>query len=37
MDNNIVFDERSIEYIIRNRCDRFGNLKYLQLIKEIVI
>lgn len=37
MDNNIVFDERSIEYIIRRRCDAAGSLKYMDVIKDMVI
>jgi len=37
MDNNIIFDEKSIEYIIRNKCDRHGNLKYMVVIKDLVI
>jgi hypothetical protein len=37
MDNNIIFDEKSIEYIIRNRCDKVGQLKYMDVIKDMVI
>ena len=37
MDNNITLDERSIDYIIRRRCDHAGCLKYLDVIKDMVI
>ena len=37
MDNNIIFDEKSIEYIIKNKCDKLGQLNYMQVLKDLVI
>lgn len=36
-DNNIFFDERSTNYIVQKRCDGNGLLKYLEIIKDMVI
>jgi hypothetical protein len=36
-DNNIVLDEPSIDYIIKSKCDKQGQLAYLQLIKDLAI
>jgi hypothetical protein len=37
MDNNILLDEVSIDYIIKNRCDRYGMLRYMNVIKDLVV
>ena len=36
-DNDIVFDEPTMEYLIKQRCDFLGNVKYLNLIKDLAI
>lgn len=36
-DNNIFFDEISTNYIVQKRCDELGQLKYIDLIRDMVI
>ena len=36
-DNNIFFDERSNNYIVQKRCDENGLLRYLDIVKDMVI
>jgi len=36
-DNNIFLDQISTKYIFSNRCDVFGRVNYVDLIKDMVI
>ena len=36
-DNNIVLDEASQDYIVKHRCDKFGMLSYMNIIKDLSI
>lgn len=36
-DNNIFFDDRSTNYIVQKRCDENGLLRYIDIVKDMVI
>lgn len=36
-DNNISFDQKSLEYMIRNFCNKQGHLQYARVIKDMMI
>jgi hypothetical protein len=36
-DNDITFDEQTMDYLVRHRCDFLGNVKYLTLIKDLTV
>lgn len=37
LDNNIILDDASQDYTVKHRCDKFGMLNYMNIIKDLTI